>query len=314
MKMLKVLTILAFCSLLLIVCLTQSAKTSPLTNGVVTLGFDDGLETAYQYAWPLMQQRGMIGTFYVISGDVGKTGCLSKSELSNLQAGGNEIASHSVTHTDFTTLSTSQIQQECLQSKTTLQGFGLTVNNFAYPFGAGNSTTDNIVKNYYHSARYGWNIMTLPYNNFNVYGWTNYDNDASTKFAALKQVIDNVYSQKGWTILYFHSVEPTNDYNTVTSTQTFTQILDYIQSKNIQVLTVEQALTIVSTPSIGTATVEMQPFGLTMTYTVQGAFTYTAPDSVTAWNKQWTFQNWMDGTTARTRTLQPNTTYTINYS
>lgn len=295
------------------ISMAGSSPSPSLENGAVSLGFDDGIESQYQYAWPLMQQRSMTGTFYAISGDVGSYGSLTKTELLDLQTYGNEIASHSIDHPDFTTLSTSQIQQECQQSKATLQGMGLTINNFAYPCGASNPTVDNIVKTYYHSGRYGGGVMTLPFSDFHVTGWTSYSNTDAEDLAQYKQGVDMAAQSKGWTVLYFHDFF-TDDANGGRITdKCFAQVLDYIQSKGVQVLTVEQALNMNIDPPTGTVTVKLQPFGLTEKYTVTDVLSYTAPDTITKGTTIYRFQKWNDGITSKTRSLQPSKTYTVNY-
>lgn len=78
-------------------------------NGAITIAFDDGWFSEYKYAWPLMNERRMVGTFYIISGLIGHANRLGPTELLELQKHGCEIASHIHTHPDFTTLSESEI-------------------------------------------------------------------------------------------------------------------------------------------------------------------------------------------------------------
>lgn len=211
-------------------------------NGAVSLAFDDGLATQYSYAWPLMQERGMVGTFYVVTRDLGLRGITTVDQLRDLQAHGNEIASHSDSHIYFDNLTEQEIRYECEISKSVLQGYGLTVTDFAYPFGSGNSTADSIVNQYYRSARYDWGIMGLPHMEFQVKGWTSYNDTDVGDFDVYRQVIDSVYDQKGWCILYFHSIVPDYSTGALVSTEAFADILDYVASKGVEVLTVEQAL------------------------------------------------------------------------
>lgn len=107
--------------------------TRPPDNGAITMAFDDGWLSTYEYAWPLMKERGMVGTFYIVSGLIGHANRLGPTELLDLQKHGCEIASHSHTHPDFTTLLESEIRDECVTSKEILESYGLRINNFAYP-------------------------------------------------------------------------------------------------------------------------------------------------------------------------------------
>jgi len=107
----------------------------------VSLGFDDGLADQAG-AVTALANHGMKGTFYIISGRVGASGNLTASQIQQIQAAGNEIGGHTITHPDLPTLSTSQQQHEICDGRTALQDMGFTVNNLAYPFGDFNSTTE----------------------------------------------------------------------------------------------------------------------------------------------------------------------------
>jgi peptidoglycan/xylan/chitin deacetylase (PgdA/CDA1 family) len=68
--------------------------------GMVTLVFDDGLESVYQYAFPILSKLGLPATVGVIANrvNVGDQDFMDEKQLRELQKGGWEIASHSLTH------------------------------------------------------------------------------------------------------------------------------------------------------------------------------------------------------------------------
>lgn len=232
-------------------------KASPsIQNGVVSLTFDDGTVGQYEYAWPIMQSRGVVGTFYVISNYVNAPagsfftphGFMTDRQINDLFQHGNEIGSHGVTHNSMSDLPLSDVRTEMANSKSALERMisGLTVKDFAYPFGGGNSQTDLIAKDYYQSVRYdAGDPIPLPCNQFALPAWatTNTPND-NAQLVAYKHTVDLAYNSKEWIILYFHEVLPAsqivNEYDT--STQTFEQVIDYVQSKGMEILTVNQAL------------------------------------------------------------------------
>jgi peptidoglycan/xylan/chitin deacetylase (PgdA/CDA1 family) len=224
-------------------------------HGVISITFDDGWQNQYSYAFPLMEARGIVGTFYVVTShvDTNITGStyLSFAELQTMQNSGNEIASHSVSHPDFTTISDSQIRQECITSKQVLQSRGLTVNNFAYPFGAYNGNTDSLVSQYYRSARDVYNhqiVLQLPYSQFHLPADAGDGGDPGL-LSSLQAIVNQVYSTNAWAVIYFHQILP-NVANSpeVINSQTFASFLDYIQSKGVQTLTVNKALDLASPP------------------------------------------------------------------
>ena len=60
-----------------------------LGQGVISIAFDDGNQSQYDYAYPLMQSRGVLGTFYVVTNDIsdfsGENSVMSIAELQDLQ-------------------------------------------------------------------------------------------------------------------------------------------------------------------------------------------------------------------------------------
>jgi peptidoglycan/xylan/chitin deacetylase (PgdA/CDA1 family) len=224
-------------------------KGETITHGAVTLTFDDGggavntpdrFDTQYYVAWPLMKAKGIVGTFYVI------TGQLSSADfqiMHDLQNNGNEIASHSVTHPMFSYLTEEEIREECSQSKQTLQSNGFTVNNFAYPYGDSNPSIDAIVSQYYRSGRYGYGYMNFPVTTFQIisHGAWGDEND----IGSLESQVDYAYANNKWLILMFHDISgdpseiglPEN-----VTPEDFGALLDYIQARGMPTLTVNQGL------------------------------------------------------------------------
>ena len=118
------------------------AATSPT---VVTIQFDDG--NANQYgALALLNTYGMDATFYVNSGVVGDATHLSWAQLSDLAAAGNEIASHTLFHTNIKKLKTAQARQAVCGDRVNLWNHGFQAVSFAYPFGSFDSGSKAVVQ------------------------------------------------------------------------------------------------------------------------------------------------------------------------
>ena len=213
-----------------------SPSPSPsISPGVISITFDDGIRSQYTTAFPLMQARGIVGTFYIPTAQYPSPAVLynrlSASELQQMQAAGNEIGSHSVTHRDFTKLSDQEIAQECLGSKQYLQSTGLVINNFAYPYGTGiTEHIDSIVSTCYRSARIagGAPMSTVTFELTSTSsGWG---------LNTMKGFVDRAKTQKMWATIYFH------DIGGEFSVADFAAFLDYAKASNVRILTVNQAL------------------------------------------------------------------------
>ncbi len=225
--------------------------------GTISITFDDGMQDNYDYAYPLMQARGIVGTFYVITDTLSdfshNNTYLSITELKTMQNSGNEIGSHSKNHPNFTNLTDQQIRDQCSISKQVLQSNGLTVNNFAYPGGAHNAQSDSIVSQYYRSGRGTFGniatcIMHPPVSQWFIPGFTG-DTGSTSNVSRLKSAVDQICAANGWAIFYFHCVRPTVTSPYMISTQDFASFLDYIVSKGVTTVTVNQGLNLGKLPT-----------------------------------------------------------------
>ncbi len=116
------------------------AGTDSSMPGVV-ITFDDGCETDYLAAAPAIQAVGFRGTFYVVSGFVGKPGYIGRGQLRSLNEAGFEIGSHSMSHPYLTELDPGRLKEEVSNSKDQLeQMIGRRVDHFSCPGGRWNRT------------------------------------------------------------------------------------------------------------------------------------------------------------------------------
>ena len=116
----------------------------------IILTFDDGSETTYSTAMPIMQRYGFTGTSYLVYYYVGITNHMDVDQIRALHATGWEIGSHGLSHVDLTTRPDRQTD-EIVESRRMFQNLlGVPILSFAYPFGAYN---DDSLRNI-HSAGY----------------------------------------------------------------------------------------------------------------------------------------------------------------
>ncbi|HUF00603.1 MAG TPA: polysaccharide deacetylase family protein [Anaerolineales bacterium] len=100
------------------------------------LTFDDGSETTYTTALPIMQRYNFTGTSYIVYNYVGITNHMDLEQIRALYASGWEIGSHGLSHIDLTTRPDRQMD-EIVESRRKLQELlGIPILSFAYPFGA----------------------------------------------------------------------------------------------------------------------------------------------------------------------------------
>lgn len=146
----------ALLSCLMVAAALAAPRPAAAATTVVSLTFDDGLQSQYQVR-PLLDARGMLGTFFVNSGLVGTSTSdyrMTWAQLHDLAADGNEIGGHALTHPHLTQLSDSQERTEICEDARNLRGQGFAALSFAYPYGDFDATTKQVVADCgYVSAR-----------------------------------------------------------------------------------------------------------------------------------------------------------------
>ena len=147
------------------VAATRIAGTSvaaAATNTIVSIEFDDGLETQYQTR-ALLSARGMHATYYDNS-NARPPGfnTLSESQLHDLANDGNEIGGHTLDHADLTTVTTAEATRQICNDRTELLAEGFNVTSLAYPYGHFNAAIENIAKNCGYTSARGVDGIVTP--------------------------------------------------------------------------------------------------------------------------------------------------------
>ncbi len=113
-----------------------SSVSQALQNGGVALTFDDGCETDWLIAAPLLQAADFGATFYIVAGWIGRAGFLGEKPLVELADAGFEIGSHGQSHAFLSDLSDEALRAEMRDSKTKLEQItGREIAHFSCPGG-----------------------------------------------------------------------------------------------------------------------------------------------------------------------------------
>jgi peptidoglycan/xylan/chitin deacetylase (PgdA/CDA1 family) len=116
------------------------------------LTFDDGYESFLAHVLPLLMDRNLPATLFIITDFVGKTNDwditfganrrrhLEWPQIKEISRAGIEIGSHSATHSALTRLSPEQMRSELEISKSTIEDrLGIETTSLALPFGVVNA-------------------------------------------------------------------------------------------------------------------------------------------------------------------------------
>jgi N-acetyl-beta-hexosaminidase len=199
---------------------------------IVSLTFDDGWDSQ-QTAYSMLAAHGLRGTFYVNSSNIDQPGYLTWAQLTAMNAAGNEVGGHTLTHPDLTTLTAAQAQTEICQDRTNIRNHGFVVPDFAYPFGAYDANTgagsldaSTIVQGCGYSSGRGafglhnitatndtrpYATSTSPSNKFKILtpcciNYASFNNSTPTA-AGLQSYVQHAESGGGgWVIFFFHRI------------------------------------------------------------------------------------------------------------
>lgn len=100
--------------------------------------FDDGYEGVYENAYPIAQKYNIPFTMFVIIDNMEKDGVITWQQAEEMKNSGLvTIASHSMNHPDFTTLSTDEAVKNVDDSYQVIEGKlgGTNIKIFTYPYG-----------------------------------------------------------------------------------------------------------------------------------------------------------------------------------
>lgn len=126
-----------------------------ITNKSV-LTFDDGYESVYKLAFPLLKEKGIHFVCFVVADFIDKDGYLSTKQIQEMiNSGLLTIQSHGLTHVVLTTLQDEQIVNEIAMSKNILENkFFVQINSFAYSHGQYNKKMFRFLKQAGYSKAY----------------------------------------------------------------------------------------------------------------------------------------------------------------
>jgi peptidoglycan/xylan/chitin deacetylase (PgdA/CDA1 family) len=113
----------------------------------IVISFDDGYLSQYENAFPVLQKLHWPGELNLTA----QGSDLPDADVHKMLDAGWELASHTITHVDLTTVDSTTLEHEVAGSRQMLrQRFGVPVDNFCYPLGRYDDTVISAV----HRAGY----------------------------------------------------------------------------------------------------------------------------------------------------------------
>jgi len=191
----------------------------------VQFDFDDGYESTYTLAFPILNRHGCTGTANIVPSFVGKSGFMTRDQILTLYHAGWAIGSHSMTHPYLTKITSERVEYEVGGSLAWLNGLGVETNYFAVPYNSYNNNIMAVICSYYDRARISW-----P-NEINQAGADTCIRKSvftisSTTVEELEAWVDQAIEIEGELILGFHRIDESGVYNW--SSGQLEEIVEYI--------------------------------------------------------------------------------------
>ncbi len=116
----------------------RPAPASP-GRGMVSFTFDDAPASSVHEGAPVLEARGLKGTWYIAAGLCGATAHLgryaTRDEVAGLHGRGHEIGCHTYSHMDCTQQAPRDFSADIDRNKAALGELGCETRTMAYPFG-----------------------------------------------------------------------------------------------------------------------------------------------------------------------------------
>jgi len=203
----------------------QIAPLFEFKESVISLTFDDGSVNQFKIELPVLKEKEIPATFYVITDLVDS---LIKHIILNNLSKDIEIGSHTASHPDLIKIGVPEANKELVNSKTFLQNnFGVNEGlTMSYPWGICNNWIKNLVKKIYLAAR-STSEGENSFYNLDRYSLLTRGFDQNTSISKANSWVDNTIENHLWLIEMIHGISHVG-YSPVDSI-VFEKHLEYIK-------------------------------------------------------------------------------------
>lgn len=226
--------------------LRHKKRSRATTTPLLVFTFDDGNDTDYTKAFPLMQSLGIKGTSYINTDLIGRlSDRLTWTQIQEMHQAGWDFQCHTHTHARLTELDENGIRQELESLNNAFALNDLPIpQHHAYPYGSTNAFVQSIVSEYRLTRRHTGAYGEGDLNSYNTLSPELRGVGAAIqdeiRFATVKNLIDIAIRDGKIIVLYAHRIipEPGDTYHILESY--FEDLCDYIANTGIETLTISE--------------------------------------------------------------------------
>lgn len=205
----------------------------------ITISIDDGLKDTND-VFGVMQKFGYPGTAFIDVEKIDQDGYVKRSDLFAMLINGWDISGHRIGN--LKQLNQDELKEHSKKAFDYLQSLGSPgAKQYALPNGARNVNISNalfenfdFIFNIYGMSNDSQTVLTSSINRQSV--------DKHTSLALAKKWVDDAIANKEWLIINFHTFSDDWKNEEDWSLEDFTSLLEYIQSKNVKVMSASNVL------------------------------------------------------------------------
>ena len=215
-------------------------RDDPFDNGKLVITFDDGMETQFSAAYPILVSEGVKATFYLISGAVGTATYMTWANALTMHNAGMDMECHSQAGTNLGILTEAQIITSLGNLNDAFTANGLPEpEHIAYPLGGVNCKVKRAIAGLRKSGRtiFAGNIrknterLAMPSSLI--------DNIDDAGLVTLKGLMDTAQANKEGMTLFSHSVTAGGAVGSISSAH-FTEVIQYAKSIGMDIITIKE--------------------------------------------------------------------------
>lgn len=233
---------------------------SYVTGAGICLTFDDDyVDDWYNNAVPLLQEYNATATFFLCGFPYYTD--QEYQELAAMQSEGDEMACHTVDHTDIIQDLANETMNQYIATEITpaidaMDARGMHPTDFAYPYGSYNDTTNTALEAYFNHLRIitpydvnqQWVDPTFPmasyrFNNERVLGGLELDNMMNIPMNQLEALMDTTKANNSVIIFFSHDTIESNASDYITPPSELKAVLEYATENHLKFYTMNQLQT-----------------------------------------------------------------------
>ena len=221
-------------------------------QGFASVTFDDGYESQYTLAKPILDSYGIRASVFPVCKCIGEFDRLTLDQLLKMQNSKWEIGVHAYSDaihgSTFTRAATYNVEKDIINSRIWFASNGIkNVNSIAYPSGNINKDVINICKKYFTSGRTTASsnrespIPDMPFRLRAQSSISSYNGGLSA--TTVQNLISSAATNKSWLILVFHNIVPGSPKSTTDCSQSdFNSIIRTLSKSGLRIMTINDVI------------------------------------------------------------------------